>query len=85
MGFRPKFIDIVLFAAIAYAITDTINNSDVYQKLSYPFSLNIILSVVTLIVFRCTHYFGLIISGEYERAEDQRPGNLPPPVTFNWS
>jgi hypothetical protein len=26
-----------------------------------------------------------MLSGEYERAEEQRPGNLPPPVTYNWA
>jgi hypothetical protein len=35
--FRPKCLDIVLFAAIAFAISDSIKNSDIYSQISQPF------------------------------------------------
>ena len=81
---RPKCLDVVLFSAFAYAISDSIKNHEVYTQISYPFYLYIILAMVCVLIFRCTHFFGMLLSGDMERSEDNRSGNLPPTTTYNW-
>ena len=57
---KPKVtcLDIILISAFAYAIADMVKNWSVYSSIAKPLNIYIITSLFTLIIFRCTHYFG---------------------------
>ena len=57
---RLKFscLDIILFSAFAYAISDSVKNWQQYKTCSLPLHIYIIVSVVIILVFRLTHFLG---------------------------
>ena len=68
---RLKFscLDIILFSAFAYAISDSVKNWAQYRSCSLPIHAYIIVSVVTLLLFRLMHFLGQVISGDSESRE----------------
>ena len=69
---RLKFscLDIILFSAFAYAISDSVKNWSQYKSCSLPLHLYIIISVIILLIFRLMHFLGQVISGETSEAQD---------------
>ena len=65
---RLKFscLDIILFSAFAYAVSDCVKNWAEYKTCSLPLHIYIIVSVVTLLIFRLMHFLGQVVSGETE-------------------
>ena len=63
---RLKFscLDIILFSAFAYAISDCVKNWSEYANCSLPMHLYIMISVVSLILFRMMHFLGQVVSGD---------------------
>ena len=59
-------LDIILFSAFAYAISDSVKNWDQYKSCSVPIHVYIIVSCSTLLLFRLLHFLGQAISGELE-------------------
>ena len=57
---RLKFscLDIILFSAFAYAISDSVKNWQQYRSCSLPLHSYIIISVITLLIFRLMHFLG---------------------------
>ena len=65
---RLKFscLDIILFSAFAYAISDSVKNWMEYKSCSLPLHLYIIISVIALLLFRLMHFLGQVVSGDTE-------------------
>jgi hypothetical protein len=61
-------LDIILFSALSYAISDCIQNWKVYKDSSQDLNVYIIVSIATLICFRLMHFLGQYVSGDMERA-----------------
>ena len=70
---RLKFscLDIILFSAFAYAISDSVKNWNQYRNCSLPLHIYIIVSCITLLLFRLLHFLGQAISGELEVEPNQ--------------
>ena len=66
---RLKFscLDIILFSAFAYAISDSVKNWQQYRSCSLPLHFYILISVITLMIFRLMHFLGQAISGENDQ------------------
>ena len=84
---RLKFscLDIILFSAFAYAISDNIKIWQQYQSCSLSLHVYIIVSVITLLVFRLMHFLGQFIAGDTESVPID---NLQPPAqnqNFAWN
>ena len=56
--YRPKLncLDIILFSAFAYALSDCIKNWVDYAQSSIPLNIYIIISVTLLFLFRAIHF-----------------------------
>ena len=69
---RPKFscLDIILFSAFAYAISDSVKNWAQYRTCSLPLHVYIVVSVVLLLIFRLMHFLAQALSGETESPEN---------------
>ena len=67
---RLSCLDIILFSAFCYAISDSVKNWDEYRSCSVPIHAYVVVSSVTLLVFRLFHFLGQAISGEND-AENQ--------------
>ena len=69
---RLKFscLDIILFSAFAYAISDSAKNWLMYKSCSLPLHVYIIVSVVILLIFRLMHFLGQVISGDADNTTD---------------
>ena len=57
-GVRFSCLDIVLFAAFTYAISDCIKNWEHYQSCEAPLHIYILTSVAVLLLFRLMHFLG---------------------------
>ena len=70
--FRFSCLDIVLFAAFTYAISDCIKNWEHYQSCEAPLHAYILVSIITLLVFRMTHFLGQFLSGDFEAVNNMQ-------------
>jgi hypothetical protein len=55
---RLTCLDIILFSAFAYAISDGIKNWALYSTCTVPIHIYIIVSVATLFLVRFSHFLG---------------------------
>ena len=84
---KPRFscLDIILFSAFAYAISDSVKNWDQYMSCNIPIQLYITVSCVTLLLFRLFHFLGHALSGGLDAEPPQQQQQPQPPMpTFAW-
>ena len=65
---KPKFscLDIILFSAFAYAISDSVKNWKQYKSCDIPIQLYIAVSCASLCLSRLIHFLGHALSGALE-------------------
>lgn len=84
---RLKFscLDIILFSAFAYAISDSVKNWANYKSCSLPIHMYIIVSVISLLLFRLMHFLGQVVSGDsVENPDAANQQNANPTNNFAW-
>jgi len=67
---KPKCLDVILFFSLTYATQEILKNKEIYKQIDYPFYDYIIVSILILVVFRCTHFLGQFLQGDVDNVDD---------------